>query len=236
MQWPARIKKIAGMLLDIAFPFSCIACGREIPAAPSYLCEECFAAISCNSSFFCAACMRRSYDGKAVCHFDSPYMLAPACFYEGPVPALIHAFKYGKMEKVGTMLSSLLIAYMEHLPYDFSQALVACVPLHPLRRRMRGFNQSELLARAVASHFSLPYADLLRRTSFTRPQASQHSAQERQRNMRGCFALREGAALRGRTVIVVDDVSTSGATLHEAARTLKSAGARRIIGLVVAKA
>ena len=114
--------------------------------------------------------------------------------------------------------------------------IVSPIPLHPGRERERGFNQSDLLAEIFSKHFGLAKINLLERKINNQPQAKSKNYQERQENMKNCFSLVRGGSVKNKNIILVDDVFTSGATLREAARTLKKAGAGKIIGLVVAKA
>jgi predicted amidophosphoribosyltransferase len=120
---------------------------------------------------------------------------------------------------------------------DLSRADLLCpVPLHPVRLRERGYNQSELLAREVAAAVGVPMVDCLVRRRNTRTQTGLDDDRARQRNMRGAFAVPPGFRLEEKVVVLLDDVTTSGATLDAAARQLLKAGASSVLGLVVAAA
>ena len=114
------------------------------------------------------------------------------------------------------------------------------LPLSKERQRARGFNQSSLIARSVAEQLSLPYTEnILHRTRHRPPQSETEDVEERKNNIRGCFAVAEGAGAvpaAGKNIIVIDDVVTSGNTFNESARTLKDAGAQRILAVAVARA
>jgi predicted amidophosphoribosyltransferase len=117
---------------------------------------------------------------------------------------------------------------------NFSKALIVPIPLHPRRKRWRGFNQAELIARRLADYFGAEISvDELLRIKYTKPQ-TKLSEEKRRSNIKNCFAWRAGG-LAGRNIILVDDVATTGSTLNEAARVLKENGAGEIWGLVVAK-
>ncbi|HET6201839.1 MAG TPA: phosphoribosyltransferase family protein [Planctomycetota bacterium] len=124
--------------------------------------------------------------------------------------------------------------------WDREATLVAAVPLHARKRRERGFNQSEAIARDLATQLGLPFRDLLLRTRDTPPQGSPTTL-SRARNVEGAFALRPRGLrrrlprLRGAAVLLVDDVMTSGATLSACARVLRRAGARRVYALAAAR-
>jgi ComF family protein len=119
---------------------------------------------------------------------------------------------------------------------DCGIELIIPVPLHPKRLRWRGFNQSVLLARQVSRAYALPIdAFILIRDKETLPQ-TQLSEEERRKNVRGAFSVRAGGALKAKTILLVDDVYTSGATVNECSRVLTRAGARKVHVLTLARA
>jgi len=110
------------------------------------------------------------------------------------------------------------------------------VPLHPYRQNWRGFNQSELLARSFANTFQMQSSDVgLIRTRKTAPQAHTDDKQQRAVNVAGIFFCPNPSVVAGRDIILIDDVCTSGATLNECARILKTAGGAKVTALVVAR-
>ena len=116
---------------------------------------------------------------------------------------------------------------------------ILSIPLHPRRRRERGFNQSELIAAAIAQKFPLPLLPqtVLVRTRYTEPQAKVRGREARLNNMEGAFQVSHSMAplVNGKTILLVDDIATTGNTLNEAARALKKAGASQVWGIVAAK-
>jgi ComF family protein len=158
-----------------------------------------------------------------------------AGIYTGALRAIIHAFKYRRRRSLATPLAQLMRQHGEALIEDVDW--VVPVPLHRTRARQRGFNQADDLARALR----LPTLHALRRVRATRPQSDLPAAR-RNRNVRDAFALprlrtrRVARTLAGRCVILVDDVSTTGATLNACARVLKTAGAREVRALTAARA
>jgi ComF family protein len=148
----------------------------------------------------------------------------------------IHELKYARKTHLARSLGPLLASYAARwLGSPADKLLVMPVPLHPRKLRQRGFNQSLLLARHVASRLE---ADLdylsLRRTRFTQPQTSLTS-DERKKNVRRAFGVVEPTGLKGRAVLLIDDVATTGSTLNECARVLKKAGVKEVYGLVLAR-
>ena len=149
--------------------------------------------------------------------------------YTGPLRAVIHALKYDGRRSLARPLAALMRERGAAL-LD-GAACVVPVPLHPSRRRHRGFNQSADLAR----HLGLPVVDALRRVRATATQADLPAAQ-RHRNVRGAFTVtRAGRTLAGVTVLLVDDVSTTGATLDACASALKAAGVVEVRALTAAR-
>jgi len=156
--------------------------------------------------------------------------------YEGTLRAILHAFKYDGRRRLARPLSALMIEAGAHVLK--SADWVVPVPLHPWRRARRGFNQAEELAR----HLGVPMRRVLWRVRATAPQAAL-DARARRRNVEGAFNLSPRRMLRrrqqwleGRTVVLIDDVRTTGATLDACAAVLKTAGAVEVRALTVAKA
>ena len=171
----------------------------------------------------------------------------------------IHAFKYHSVESLKKILAGLIIKYIkkEHILNKFAGSILVPIPLTLRRRVTRGFNQSELLASELSEFLNCPVVKLLTRKKFRVPQAEISDWQKRKENISGVFEVslkslsklsppyppakgearhrRQNYRIRKSIVILVDDVSTSGATLEEAARVLKQAGVKEIYGLVVAK-
>lgn len=224
-------------ILDIFFPPICIGCSKPIKEQGKFLCEKCFDLIKINNSFFCPVCMARMPDLKKICHPDSKYILSAASFYAYPIPALIHNFKYKpRLDDLKNILGAILISYFKNLPVDLADFEATFVPLYFWKEKERGFNQSEVLAKIFSNYFSIPLTTVLKRIKNTDSQAKQKSHSGREENVRDCFKPIDPEKIKGKNFILIDDVSTSGATISEAVKTLKENGARKIVALVVAKA
>jgi len=127
--------------------------------------------------------------------------------------------------------------YLNSAGFDFRRFTAVPVPLSRTRERTRGFNQSELLAEATAELLRIrKESGNLVRSKHTKPQTGLESRNDRERNVKECFTLRDPERMKGANVLLVDDVTTSGATLREAARTLRSAGVKHVVAIVLAKA
>jgi ComF family protein len=149
--------------------------------------------------------------------------------YEGALRAIVHALKYDGRPTIARHLAARMRLAGAEVLADADVAVA--VPLHRSRERARGFNQ----AREIARHLGLPIADALTRTRRTPSQADLPAAR-RHANVRGAFEWRRSAAVKGRIVVLVDDVSTTGATLNACARPLLDAGAIEVRALTAARA
>ena len=166
-------------------------------------------------------------------YFDA---LAAPCLYEGGIMDAIHQIKYSGRTYLAESLGPLLIASARERFGETEGMLMMPVPLHPKRLRERGFNQSLVLAKVIspALEVSLDFLSL-RRVKYTLPQTGL-KRDERRKNVKGAFGVDGGTDLKGKTVILMDDVATTGNTLNECARVLKKAGCERVYCLAVARA
>jgi ComF family protein len=159
--------------------------------------------------------------------------------YVGPLRAAILQLKFRRREELGKLLGALLVPVWEAIGAA-TEGLVP-VPLHASRKRERGFNQAELLARGLARKLAQRgksvciEAGFLTRTRPTAPQTGLSRAARRE-NVRGVFRVERPEKVRGRTVCLVDDVLTTGTTLSACASALKRAGATRVLALTLARA
>lgn len=163
--------------------------------------------------------------------------LTAAFEYRGVVSRLIQKIKYKRVEEIYEVVVEMVVSLGEFTVLERGSWLVVGVPLHRRRVRERGFNQAELLARALAESFGWEHVEgVLVRRRYTKPQVKLEKS-ERLENVRGAFKIggREAERLvRGRGVVLVDDVWTTGATMRECAKVLKRCGAGEVWGLVVA--
>ncbi len=165
---------------------------------------------------------------RGILGFDAAYSYGA---YEGALRELIHLFKYAKIKPLAGRLGKLIASA---IPRDQAFDLIVPVPLHWRRRMGRGFNQSELLADAVARRYGARAVNAMRRKRSTAVQAGLTNS-KRRLNVAGAFAVRRREAVEGRRVLLVDDVMTTGATLSACAGALKRAGARYVAVLTLAR-
>lgn len=223
-------------LLDALFSQKCAGCGKEV--ADEIVCNDCFSGIPVHSALFCGKCSARLPSGKRVCHKDFPYLLGAATSYDNnTVKNLIHLLKFKYVRSAAEPLGKLLAKYVASLPITLKNFTLVPVPLSARRLRERGFNQAELIAKVLAERLELKLeVDALLRSIYSKPQSEARGIVERKENVRGCFAVPRKELVQGKDIVLVDDVTTSGATFSEAASALKEAGARKIIALAVARA
>ncbi len=230
-------------MFNLVFPDECRVCGlplREISKIP--VCAVCLCAprplvaayfcTGCNTPFLnafpldengrCGLCRR------GLTAFDAAFSYGE---YDGPLRKLIHLFKYERLKPLARPLGKLLASA---LPREWRYDMVVPMPLHWRRSWERGFNQSELLARVVAVRLGAPLVKAVRRTRRTPSQAGLTNAQRRN-NVAGAFVCNKRFSVKGRHVLLVDDVLTTGATAGACAAVLKRAGAKRVTVLTLAR-
>jgi ComF family protein len=238
----ALLAKLAELL---AFPSVCRRCGilLERPGE-RLLCPSCRSALRACRAPYCPSC-GRFFDGDgaphpcAACLRQAPPFSAhrSAARYDGAVKDVVLLFKYRGLRPLGRPLADFLHASIEDddPPWRGADVLVP-VPLHRRRRRERGFNQAEVLADELSGLTGVPVlSNALRKTVNLRPQTSLRS-EERRANIRGAYRIARPDAVQGRTVVLVDDVCTTGSTLGECARVLRRAGAADVRGVTIARA
>lgn len=235
--------KLKDAVLDILFPPICLNCRKALTNAEDnadlrgkFICEQCFNLIKINTALFCPVCRARLAENKKICHRGASYLLGAVGNYNDPVlQNLIHYFKYKKFENLAPILNEMLVKYLKLINLKLKNFVVVPIPLHPGRERERGFNQAKLLAEAAARHFNLPLADGLERIKNNKPQAKLKDFEKRTKNISGCFKIKNPDFIKGKNIVLIDDVFTSGATMDEAARILKKNSAGKIIALALAK-
>lgn len=220
-------------LWRLLFPARCLGCGRR----GHQLCADCRSSVPYLPAAVCYGCCAPSAGGQ-LCRrcLASPSALASvraACALEGVARRAVHAFKYRGATSLAPLLGDFLLQALARRPAR-AEVLVP-VPLFADRLRQRGYNQAALLAQELSTRLSLPLAEAaLVRTRATTPQV-ELTARQRRTNLRGAFACPSPDLVVGRSVLLVDDVTTTGATLRACADALAAAGAARVTGVVVAK-
>ncbi len=223
------------IFLDLFFLSLCLSCEIVIAKTDFGICADCHLQINIHDTLWCAICQARLANNEMICHEKAPCILAAASDYENPViQNLIWQLKYQHRFSAAEIFGEILFRYYKTLELDWSGFTIVPIPIYKARERRRGYNQALLLAKEFSQHTNLPMAEnLLIKIKSTQPQTEIKSWDERKKNIKGVFSASKSAPKK---IILIDDVSTSGATLKEASEILKSAGAKEIIGLVVARA
>jgi ComF family protein len=218
---------------DVVFPPVCHSCSARLPGGGSIACPSCLRAILPVDDWDDA--YRKAFanlnDEQTVADFVAAWYFE----HGGPLRPLMHRLKYGGMTSIGVEFGRALGARIREAGLGGSDMVVP-LPLHASRMRERGYNQCEYIARGVSAVTGSPLrTGVLRRTRFTPSQTSLGHG-ERRENVRDAFALSPRAlqAVAGRTVLLVDDVVTTGATMRSCAGALHRAGARAVIACAVA--
>ncbi len=221
---------------ELVFPAVCHSCGTRLNHPEKQVCTGCEAEllplpkISCD---LCSDVLRGDY-----CHScnegDYSFSFAKAAVtYDEVAKTLVHRLKYNAYQALADYFAKRMTDALESYPEFEDYDLVTAVPLHRVRKRERGFNQSELIARSFAKYSGRSYAELLRRKRYTRSQTELDVAQ-RKKNVSGAFASKK--ALQGMNIIVIDDVFTTGHTINESTLALLEAGAESVAAYTFSRA
>lgn len=191
----------------------------------------------------CFLCGKYAIDGLTHPICKTNYSL-DGCFialaYTKVVKKLIYVFKYPPyVTDVHRIMDDLLyeaLIQKESLLYVLSsskESVLMPIPLHAKRLRMRGYNHAAILGKELAKKLNIPFADIVVRVKETTVQVGL-TKDERKKNIRGAFAVRQGSGMQGKTVFLLDDIVTTGVTFVEAAKVLKKAGAKAVYGIAFA--
>ena len=228
-----RLTKLKGRVVDFLFPQRCVGCGKE----GKFICDSCRQSLPRVMPPLCPKCGKPQSSGT----------LCPTCVswqaeidgirspfrFDGVMRQAIHQLKYRNLRALAEPLAKLLNDYLT--AYPIPGEILVPVPLHRKRLRERGYNQSSLLAKELGKLADLPVVDdCLFRQRHAPPQTRSSTVEERRSNVAGAFVCRDHR-LQDKQVLLIDDVSTSGATLDTCAAALKAIGATSVWGLVLAR-
>lgn len=230
-------KDILHIASKILAPARCLSC--NLPG--NYLCPDCQSYLPYLEQSLCPVCTSPAVDGfthpRCRSRFVPDRLFVPFR-YSGVMGAAVKKLKYRSVTALADFLARLLVEEMAESDFVLGhEAVLVPVPLHPVKQLERGFNQSSLLAGSLGNFLKIRVVvGVLRRVRET-PSQTKLKGKEREKNVRGAFGIdmKKGIILRGKDIILVDDVFTTGATLRECSRVLKRAGARFIYLLAVAK-
>jgi ComF family protein len=207
-----QFQKILSILIESLFPHACCSCGSIGPL----ICDQCYNLLE-----------------FVTTNPEVPQPLASitsAVVYTPPIQKLIHQLKFAGIKDAG-LVCARIIYFTTNLP---NVDVITSVPLHESRKKVRGYNQAEVIARELAVLTNVPYQDLIERCRATQAQAQTKSRDERQKNLAGAFGLLPNAHhFKNSSILIVDDVFTTGATFQNCAQVLQQIEPIKIHGVTL---
>jgi len=239
------LRQLAKGLKELIYPECCPACGlKKAPdKPPKFICASCRERLAMNLPPFCLSCGRHLEGAsveKNICpaclgaKFNFDRAFSP-CRYEDTIKKLIRDFKYTGDDYLGEGLGKIMNQFIKEYNLPIAEMdFIIPVPLYKSRLREREFNQAQILSDQIGREFNkMVLPRVLMRTKATKTQA-ELGHEERLLNMENSFRVIRPELVRGRNLLLIDDVLTTGATADQAAASLKEAGARRVTLLTLA--
>ncbi len=235
-------------LVHILFPQFCLSCKRE----GVLVCEDCLSSIDLSEFDYCPFCQTprrvfaclsgRQEEGTCPSHRKMKLSgIFSATSYQNPlVKKLVSKFKYEPfLKNLTSPLTSLIIAHFllsenKLILQNKGNSVFLPVPLAKFRERWRGFNQAALIAQTLSKFYKIPLSNNLIKIKQTQPQV-ELKKEEREKNIRGVFTVKNPQEIQEKRIFLVDDVFTTGNTMEECARILRKAGCREVWGIVIAR-
>jgi len=233
-----------GKIVNLLYPASCQICKVKLEEWDQALCCDCFKKIKKRVPPFCVKCGKRLVprpDGKNTCsdcektipYFDKALSVF---YYKGVLKDIIHNFKYKNLRLPKEFIGQTLDFMLKYGAAD-GPDIVISIPMHPSRLFKRGINPSHVLAKDVAKKLEVRYSEGLLKKQMNTPPQSKLSRSERIYNTRDSFVLQKNKKreVRGKNILLVDDLFTTGSTVNECARILKEAGTSRVDIITLAR-
>lgn len=230
-------REISNFLLELFFPSSpfCIICKARLESRKIPICVTCCNSIDILIPPLCKRCGREKSEYCNFCRESMFFFEQARAYghYHGVLKEIIHEFKYKGKRDLALFLGDKIYNVYKNTSWPFIDFIIP-VPLHKKRFRERGFNQSLLLAKVLSQKTKIPVLDVLQRIKPTKQQV-RLSRKSRRENMKNVFKINLKEKIYNKTLILVDDVYTTGTTVNECAKTLKKAGAREIYVITIAR-
>ena len=215
------MSKLLDWLLDLLFPTKCIVCRKRLSPGVPTICPVCRETLPYTKG------VRKKGDFFSDC--------VSAVHYEGKMRDAILRYKFGDAQIYHIAFGELMAERIyEDLQGEYD--VLSWVPLAPDRKKERGYDQVELIARNVSERLLIPLVPLLKKRRGVSAQSLTGSPAERRVNIAGAYRVNDPDAVQGKRVLIIDDVVTSGATLSECAKTLQMAGAKKVLCATLAVA
>jgi ComF family protein len=233
-----RGKKLIENILDTILPKTCIVCNTK----KTFLCEDCFSLIEINPYRYCFCRLPSRLVGRfetcSACPSGYLNRIYSATNYdEKIVKKIVSEMKYKfQIEELSLPLTALILTHLKVIDFKFNDEMIIIpVPIHSSRERWRGFNQAKAIAQVIAEKTNLPYyPDNLIKIKKTKTQVGL-KRKDRLENLKNCFSILNSSQIKNKTILLIDDVYTTGATMEECAKILKEAGAKYVYGITAAR-
>ncbi len=230
--------RIINLILDLIYPPTCISCHKILNtfSTERYLCSDCIKQYNFFDISGCKICGRDTKEELCdicskfeISHFNRNYSLFK---YDGEYKSFIFKLKYGLNKKYSYAMSLLMYKYIVKNNLFNNIDIITCVPMHKTKQRKRGFNQSELLAKQLSKYLNVPYKNTIVRNKNTVPQ-SKLNFNDRFKNLNTVFQPIDNVNIniKGKNVLIIDDIYTSGATIMKCSKVLKQLHANEIYSL-----
>lgn len=218
-------------LSDFFIPQFCEACERKLAANEKILCSDCKKHLTHTDKNLLQIEYERKFKNDAsIDEFYSAFIFK----VDTPIQKLLHKLKYKNKFRIGNFFGEELVGRFRNEIEKFSPDFIIPIPLHKLKKAMRGYNQSRYIAIGIGRQLGIKVNEkVLIRKKFTQTQ-THLNAEERKLNIENAFVIRKASKIKGKKIIIIDDVITTGATTREAAKVLKENGAEKIMALSVA--
>lgn len=215
-----RLKKILNYLLDFVFPKFCLGCQRE----GTFCCQKCLAELKILDP------VANPWPGQ-INDFDACYVCLD--YQNKLIEKIIKSYKYKYLENLAEYLVDILAAQCQNINLT-NDVIITNIPLNKNKKKQRGFDQTEILAKKLAKKLNYQYQPILIRYKKTKTQAKL-SKIEREKNLANAFSPIKSDLKINSPILLIDDITTTGSTLNSAAKVIKQIGAKKVICLVLAK-
>lgn len=232
-----------GALINLLYPAVCRVCSKKIDEFGRNICGDCVKKIKERLPPFCVKCGRQLEGDPELtvacpdCRQCAPYFdkAWSACHYDDPLKGLIHDFKYKRISSLSTDFTALIIDFMKKYGVGKDCQMILSIPMHPNRLFKREINHSDILAQDLGEKLGIAYSiNTLKKTKDTSFQ-SKLKREARIKNLQSSFALKNSSIVHNKNILLVDDLFTTGSTVNECSRLLKSSGARCVEVITLAR-